>query len=190
MTASKLYVISGPSGVGKGTLVSLIVPRLPHCELAISATTRSPRPGETDGVSYYFLSEEQFDDLVSHEGFLEWATFNGHRYGTPRQKVLDRLAVGNDVLLEIDVQGAMQVKEAYPEAQLLFIAPPSFDELERRLRERGTESEEAIESRLQTASLELSQQMNYDAVFVNDDLSQTADALVSFMSGSEPTSRS
>ena len=181
MDRGKLYVVSGPSGVGKGTLVSQVLPRLPRCVLSISATTRAPRPGEVDGVSYHFKSDEEFDRLIADDGLLEWATFSGHRYGTPKQAVLDELENGHDVLLEIDVQGALAVRIAFPEAVLIFIAPPSVEELARRLRGRGTESEAAIENRLATAALELSHQMDYDAVFVNDDLARCADELVAFM---------
>ena len=169
MTPGKLFVISGPSGVGKGTLVERLRSRLPQCVLSVSATTRKPRPGEVDGVSYHFLSDEEFDRLISEDGLLEWAEFSGHRYG-------------HDVLLEIDVQGAMQVRTAAPDALLIFIAPPSRAELERRLRERGTESAEAIERRLAAAEVELSRQNAYDRVFVNDDLERTTDELVAFMS--------
>ncbi|MGN0035510.1 MAG: guanylate kinase, partial [Coriobacteriales bacterium] len=168
--AGGLFVISGPSGVGKGTLVARVLDRLDDVWLSVSATTRPPRQGETDGVSYRFVSDEQFDHLVADDGLLEWAWVHGQRYGTPRAAIDDRVAAGIRVILEIDPQGAFQVRERYPQAVLVFIVPPTFSDLEKRLRTRGTESDEQIARRLQTAQVELSEANEYDVVIRNDDL--------------------
>jgi len=185
--AGGLFVISGPSGVGKGTLVARVLDRLDDVWLSVSATTRPPRQGETDGVSYRFVSDEQFDHLVADDGLLEWAWVHGQRYGTPRAAIDDRVAAGIRVILEIDPQGAFQVRERYPQAVLVFIVPPTFSDLEKRLRTRGTESDEQIARRLQTAQVELSEANEYDVVIRNDDLEQaTADLVDVIESYSSP----
>ena len=168
-----LFVISGPSGAGKGTLVSRLMERLDDVWLSISATTRAPRTGEVDGVDYHFLTDAQFDELICSDGLLEWAEVHGRRYGTPRAAIDEKVARGQRVILEIDPQGAFQVRERYPEAFLIFIKPPSFSELETRLRGRGTETDEQIHARLETARLELSEANEYDVVIINDDLEET-----------------
>ena len=165
----RLIVVSGPSGVGKSTIVDRIVDELP-VRFSVSATTRSPRPGEVPGVDYHFVSPSVFDVMVESGEFLEWAEYNGHRYGTPRRPVLEALEQGTDILLEIEVQGARQVKAAYPEAVAIFIAPPSMESLEQRLRGRGDTSEEAVERRLAIARAELGAADEFDQVVVNDDL--------------------
>lgn len=167
---ARTFVVSGPSGVGKGTLVALLRERVASLGLTVSATTRDPRPGEVDGVAYYFLSDEEFDRRVAAGDFLEWAWVHGHRYGTLRQEVERVTGAGSSVVLEIDVQGGLMVRERVPEAVLVFVEPPSMDELERRLRGRGTESEADIERRLANAREEMAQAPLYDVRIVNDDL--------------------
>ncbi|MCC6109530.1 MAG: guanylate kinase, partial [Denitrobacterium sp.] len=139
-----LFVISGPSGAGKGTLVSRVLDRVPDAWVSVSATTRPPREGEVDGTSYFFMTDDQFDDLVARGGFLEWAHVHAHKYGTPLASVKEHIDAGDQVILEIDVQGAFQVREKLPEAHLVFIDVPSEKELLARLRGRGTESEDVI----------------------------------------------
>ena len=163
-------VLTGPSGVGKGTLVALLRERHPEIWLSVSATTRTPRSGEIDGVHYFFHSKEQFNKLVQSGGLLEWAEFAGNCYGTPRQPVSERVAKGIPVLLEIELEGARQVRNSLPEAIQIFLAPPCVEELEKRIRGRGTEVEEAIQRRLKRAQEELQAQTEFDAVIVNDDL--------------------
>lgn len=165
-----LYVISGPSGVGKGTLVSKLLDMRDDVVLSISATTRSPRPGEVDGKNYFFLTKEKFKDLIDADGFIEWAEYASNFYGTPLDFVEEQLAAGKNVILEIEVQGAFQVKEKLPDATLIFIEPPSMDELERRIIGRGTESEDVIESRMRTARVEMERKMEYDIAVMNDDV--------------------
>jgi len=167
---ARLALLTGPSGVGKGTLVARLLERHPQVWLSVSATTRSPRDGEQHGVQYFFHSRPSFDDLVAQGGLLEWAEFAGNCYGTPREPVMQRLDAGTPVLLEIELEGARQVRRSFPEAFQIFLAPPSFEELERRIRGRGTESEESIQKRLDRARAELAAQQEFDAVVVNDDL--------------------
>jgi len=166
----RLTVITGPSGVGKGTLVNRLLERHPKIWLSVSATTRAPRPGELDGVQYFFLERPSFEQLVTSGGLLEWAEFAGNLYGTPRQPVEAQLTAGRPVLLEIELEGARQVRQSFPGAFQLFVAPPSFAELERRIRGRGTDSEEAIQKRLARARVELEAAAEFDAVLVNADL--------------------
>lgn len=173
-----LFVVSGPSGAGKGTLLSQVIERIPDAWVSVSATTRSPRPGEIEGVHYFFLDTDHFKSLVEQDGFLEWAQVHDNYYGTLKQSVIDHMNAGDQVILEIDVQGALQVRKALPEAHLVFIEPPSLEELERRLRQRGTETEDVISSRIKTAEVELAQKMEYDVQVVNDDLERAVDELV------------
>lgn len=169
---SRLTVITGPSGVGKGTLVNQLLQRHPEIWLSVSATTRAPRGGEQDGISYSFISRERFEREVAEGGLLEWAEFAGNLYGTPRQPVDEHLAEGRSVLLEIELEGARQVRQSYPSGFHVFIKPPCFQELERRIRGRGTDSEAAIQRRLEQARVELDAETEFDAALVNDDLDQ------------------
>lgn len=181
MRKGNLFVLSGPSGAGKGTLVKRVLQRISDAWVSVSATTRQPRPGEVDGKDYFFLDQPRFDELVSQDGFLEWAHVHGNSYGTLRSRVQERMDEGAQVILEIDVQGAFQVKKAMPEAHLIFIEPPSLEELERRLRGRGTETEEVICKRMKTAEVELAQKMEYDVQVINDELERATDELVSYI---------
>ena len=183
MTApARLTVLAGPSGVGKDTVTAAVRARYPQVWLSVSATTRAPRPGEVDGVHYRFVTDDDFDAMVAHGDLLEWALVHGrHRYGTPRQAVLDHLAVGDAALLVIDMQGARQVRETMPEARFVFLAPPSWDELVRRLVGRGTEGPEERERRLATARVELAAEREFDHVIVNDDVHRATDELIGVM---------
>ena len=181
MRHGNLFVISGPSGAGKGTLVARLMKEVPDAFLSVSATTRAPREGEVDGVHYYFKTEEEFRKIAESDGFLEWANYATASYGTPYEPVAKSIEEGKQVILEIDVQGAFQVRERMPEAHLVFIEPPSFEELEKRLRGRGTESEEAIQKRLDAAKLELSRKEEYDIRLVNDDLETATRELIDYV---------
>lgn len=168
-----LLVVSGPAGVGKGTVNNALIERSSDIRMSVSATTRQARPGEIDGVHYFFKSEQEFQKMIDEGAFLEYMrVFDTHYYGTPKNFVIQELAEGRSVILEIDVQGAMRVKAAYPDAVLIFIAPPSMSELKSRLIHRGTESSEAIERRFQTAYQEMDYIDKYDYVVVNDILDQ------------------
>jgi guanylate kinase len=167
---AKVFVITGPSGVGKGTLIRGLLERVPELELSVSATTRPPRPGERDGVDYYFLSHEQFERRVAAGDFLEHATYSGNRYGTLRSEVERRLQAGRPVVLEIEVEGARQVRAAMPDAAAVFIAPPSRDALRARLIGRGTDTPEEVDQRMRTAERELEAQPEFAHVVVNDRL--------------------
>ena len=175
---SRVFVITGPSGVGKGTLIRTLRERLPELELSVSATTRKPRPGEEDGREYHFLTDEEFEQRVQHGDFVEHARYSGRRYGTLRSELEDRLRLGHPVVLEIEVQGARQVREAMPEAVQVFITPPSEEALRNRLVGRGTDSAEDVELRLQTAAQELAAQDEFDYKVVNDRLDEAVDELV------------
>lgn len=163
-----LLVISGPSGAGKGTICSAVLANHESMAYSVSATTRAPREGEVNGKSYFFLTKEDFSKKIAAGGFLEYADVFGNFYGTPKDYVLEQLAQGRDVVLEIDVQGALQVKKALPESVLIFILPPSLEELGRRLRGRGTDTEEVIVKRLGCAEQEMSQAEKYDYIVMND----------------------
>ena len=178
---NQLTVLSGPSGVGKGTIVQLLCQRHPQLWLSVSATTRQPRQGEEEGVHYFFHSASGFEQLVASGGLLEWARFAGNCYGTPRQPVEAQLAAGRPVLLEIELEGARQVRKTCPEAFQVFLKPPSLQELERRIRGRGSESEEAIQKRLARAELELSCEAEFDAVVENAELESAVSALERLM---------
>lgn len=171
---ARLFVVSGPSGVGKGTLVERVRELVPTLGLTVSATTRAPRAGEVDGVSYHFLSDEEFDRAAERGEFLEWAWVHGHRYGTPTSEVERVLATGRSVILEIDVQGGLNVRRLRPDAVLVFIEPPSAEELERRLRGRGTEDEDDLRRRLADAEEEMRRGESYDVRITNDSLEDAA----------------
>jgi len=177
----RLTVLSGPSGVGKGSVIAAVRRRHPQVWLSVSVTTRAPRPGEVDGVQYHFVRREEFDRLAAAGELLEHATYAGNSYGTPRRPVEERLASGVPALLEIELQGARQVRQAMPEAQLVFLAPPSFDELARRLTGRGTEDPERVRRRLDLARIEMAAEDEFDVVVVNDDLEEAADRLVALL---------
>jgi guanylate kinase len=174
---SKVFVITGPSGVGKGTLISRLLERVPDLELSISATTREPREGEENGRDYHFLSAEEFDGRIAAEDFIEFATYSGNRYGTLRSEVRNRLDEGHSVVLEIEVQGARQVRAAMRESVQVFIAPPDPASLRRRLESRGTDSLEAIDARLEVAEQELAAQDEFAHLVVNDELEHAAGEL-------------
>ena len=182
----RLFVVSGPSGVGKGTLVERLRERRPDLGLTVSATTRDPRPGEVPDVSYHFLSNEEFDRLVDEGAFVEWAQYGSNRYGTLRSEVQKNLEVGHSVVLEIDVRGGLNVKRLFPDdAVLVFIEPPSREELEHRLRHRGTEDEERIQVRLAQVAREYEAAKAYDAAIVNDDLERATAELVELVQAEE-----
>ncbi len=174
-------MLSGPSGVGKSTVVQHLRAQRPDVWLSVSATTRRPRPGETHGVNYFFVDHAEFADLVAHGELLEYAEFAGNFYGTPRGPVVERLAAGTPVLLEIELQGARQVRASMPEALLVFLAPPRWDELVRRLVGRGTEAAEVIARRLETARVELAAESEFDATVVNASVEEAVAALVDLM---------
>ncbi|MBP6187241.1 MAG: guanylate kinase [Rhodoluna sp.] len=178
----KLLVLAGPTAVGKGTVAKHIIEHNPQVVLSVSATTRAPRPGEVDGFSYFFLTDAEFDELIETDQMLEFAVVHGkHRYGTPRQPVEAALADGKAVLLEIDIQGARQVKQRMPQATSVFLAPPSWEELVRRLEGRGTEDQAEMARRLETARVELAAQGEFDQVIVNDEVAKCAAAVVRLM---------
>jgi guanylate kinase len=174
---ARVFVITGPSGVGKGTLIRGLMERLGELELSVSATTRAPRAGESDGIDYHFLTREEFDRRVAAEDFVEHADYAGRSYGTLRSELEDRVRAGTPVVLEIEVQGARQVRAAMPEAVQVFIAPPSLDALRTRLIGRGTDDAEEVERRLRVAEQELAAQPEFAHVVVNDRLEDALEAL-------------
>ena len=181
-TPARLTVLAGPTAVGKGTVSADLRVRYPQVWLSVSATTRAPRPGEVDGVHYHFVSPATFDAMIADDELLEWAVVHGrNRYGTPRGPVDERLAAGEPALLEIDLQGARQVRATMPEARFVFLAPPSWEELERRLVGRGTEDADERERRLATARVELAAESEFDHVIVNDDVHRATDRLIQVM---------
>lgn len=168
MTKGLLLVLSGPSGVGKGTLCARLRSLSPELVYSVSATTRKPREGEVDGVNYFFKTREQFEAMIEAGELLEWAEYVGNFYGTPKSFVQETIDQGKDIILEIDVQGAMQVKERFPEAIFIFVLPPSLEELQSRITNRGTETESSIRSRMAAAAEELKLMEHYDYAVVND----------------------
>lgn len=180
---SRLAVIAGPTAVGKGTVVRHLIEAHPEIRLSISATTRAPRPGEIDGVDYYFWSMARFDEAIANNEMLEHATVHGlNRYGTPRAAVESALAKGEKIVLEIDIQGAKQIKESMPEALTIFILPPSWEELVRRLSTRGTENPAEQAKRLETALVELAAAEEFDFSVINDDVDKCANKVLELMS--------
>lgn len=173
----RLYVISGSSGVGKGTVINGFLKKNPQFGLSISYTTRQIREGEQDGVNYFYISKEDFKKCVENNEFLEWAEFSGNCYGTKKEYVQECLAAGKDLILEIDTQGALQIKEKMPSAVLIFIEPPSYQDLETRLRNRNTESEEAIAKRLDFVKLEMKNAEKFDYRIVNDQIDRAVSEL-------------
>jgi guanylate kinase len=173
----RLIVLTGPSGVGKGTLMQVLLKRHPELYYSVSVTTRSPRPGEVNGQNYYFISRNKFEQLVAEGEFLEWAEFAGNYYGTPREAVLNQVRAGQLVVLEIELEGARQIRASFPSALSIFILPPSLNELEKRIRGRAQDSEEAIARRLCRAEAEIQAANEFDVQIVNDDLENALSAI-------------
>lgn len=179
----RLVVVTGPSGVGKGTLLKQLRQRHPGLSLSISATTRAPRPGEVDGQHYYFVDRDAFQSMIADGSLLEWAEYAGNYYGTPRQPVDTQIERGNQIVLEIELQGARQVAQSFPEALKIFILPPSPEELERRIRARGQDDEAAIARRLKRARVELEAASEFDVQIINDDLAKALSTLEATLFG-------
>lgn len=173
----QLIIISGPAGTGKGTVVKKLLERNGDMSLSISATTRGPRPCETDGVEYYFKRRQEFEKMISEDAFIEYAEYNGNLYGTPKKAVLDKLEQGISVILEIEVQGAANAAKAFPEAILVFLAPPSMEVLRARLTGRGTETADVIENRMKIAERELHRAEDYHYIVVNDTVEEAAERI-------------
>lgn len=184
MKQGRLIVISGPSGTGKGSIIRKVMEHWPAAEFSVSMTTREKRTGEEDGVHYYFATREVFEETIRENGFLEWADVFGNYYGTPKAPVEKRLNEGADIILDIDIQGGMNVRKAMPEAVLIFILPPSMKELRRRLEHRGTDAQEVIEKRLAKALTEIGVAREYDYAVVNDDLDVAAEEVLSIIRAS------
>lgn len=181
MSRGMLYVVSAPSGCGKGTILSEVFNRTDNVFYSVSATTRNPREGEKDGVNYFFLTKDRFTELVKTGGMLEYAEFCGNMYGTPRKAVEEKLDAGFDVILEIETKGAKQIKEKMPDATLIFILPPSVKELKRRLNKRGTETDDVIEKRVNEAKGEIMQSYDYDYVMMNGELEAAINDFIAIM---------
>ncbi len=186
MNKGLLIVVSGPSGCGKGTILAEVL-KNDNFYYSVSATTRQPRPGEVDGVNYHFLTKEKFEELISSGGMLEHACYCGNYYGTPKEQVNRKLEEGKDVILEIEVQGAMKIRETCPDAVFVFIMPPSVKELRRRLNKRGTETEEVIEKRVAQAVSEIKLADKYDYIMVNGELEKAIDDLISIINAEKMT---
>jgi len=177
----RLYIISAPSGAGKGTVISRLLELMPSLVFSVSATTRAPRPGEIDGVSYSFVTRELFMKMIADEEFLEYAEYVGEFYGTPKKPVYTSMENGKDILLDIEVKGARQVREKVRDAVSVFIVPPDMKELERRLRGRGTDTEEKLIARLERARLEMEEKSLYDHIVVNDDVTRAAEEIITII---------
>lgn len=179
---TQLTVLAGPTAVGKGSVSEYIREHYPHVKFSVSATTRDPRPGEEEGVHYYFVSDEEFDSMVKNRQMLEWAlVHNSYRYGTMRNQIERALEKGAHILVEVDLQGARQIRNSMPEANLIFLAPPSWDELVSRLTGRGTESEEEQAQRLETAKIELEAEPEFDHTVINDTVERAAEEIIELM---------
>lgn len=176
-----LIVLSGPSGVGKNTLMNRVIPRIPNLQYSVSATTRPPRPGEVDGVDYFFVSEEEFDQMIAEDEFLEWAEFVGNRYGTPKSFVQEQIQQGRTVIMDVDIQGALQIKQKLDDAVLVFLLPPTWEELRNRLNKRGKDPMETIAKRLERSFEELKYIVDYDYFIVNDHLDKAAERLMTII---------
>ena len=187
MNKGKLYVVSAPSGCGKGTILSEVLKNNTNLFYSVSATTRSPREGEIDGINYYFLSLEEFEQEIDNGGMLEYAQFCGNFYGTPKKKVVEKLEQGIDVILEIETVGAMKIKKAMKDAILIFILPPSVSELRRRLNKRGTEEQSVIDKRVNEAEEEIKKACNYDYVMMNDELEKAIEDFEAILRASKLT---
>ena len=181
MEQGKLFVISAPSGVGKTTLCRRLLERISGISFSVSYTTRNPRQGEFDGIDYHFVTQDRFEEMVSADAFLEWARVYGNFYGTSKSEVLSRLGLGEDVLLDIDVQGARQVRRLFPEAILIFLLPPSWSVLEARLKGRGSEDSSRLKLRMANAKSEMEAVHEYDFAVINDDLSRATEDLKSIV---------
>ena len=181
MNKGVVFIISGPSGSGKDTLMVELFKKRPEIKFSISSITRGMREGEVEGVKYNFISKEQFEQMIKEDKLLEYNSYVGNYYGTPKKPVMDEIEKGNDILIEVDVNGAAQIKEKMPEAVSMFIMPPSFEELERRLSGRGTESEELIRKRMQSSLSEIKRASEYDYIIVNDDIATAVDDIISVM---------
>lgn len=182
MEKGKIIVISGPSGVGKGTVIKALMKNHPHIQYSISATTRKIRSGEIDGVSYHFITQEKFEEMLAKDAFLEHAAYATNYYGTPAEPIYNWLDNGDDVIVEVEVKGAFQIKRRRPDAILIFITAPSFEELERRLKGRGDTTEDMIKLRLETAKFEYTQAVNYDYLVVNDDVERVTNEIMMILS--------
>ena len=189
MRRGNLYVITGPSGAGKGTVLKKLFERRPDLKYSVSATTRDPRPGEKDGVDYYFISNEEFERKIRDGEMLEYVGYVGHYYGTPKQAVEDNLNQGHDVVLEIEVTGGKNVKHMAPDAILIFITPPSLQVLRQRLEGRGTEPQDVIDSRMEVAAKEVREYVHYDYVVVNDTVDQCAQDILVIMDATGHTTK-
>lgn len=176
-----LIVLSGPSGAGKNTLMNRVIPRIPNLQYSVSATTRQPRPGEVDGVDYFFVTEEEFDQMIANDEFLEWAEFVDNRYGTPKSFVEKQISEGNTVIMDVDIQGALQIKEKLDDAVLVFLLPPTREELEERLNRRGKDPAEAIVKRLERSYEELKYIVDYDYFIINNQLETAAERLITII---------
>ncbi|TZE83419.1 guanylate kinase [Calorimonas adulescens] len=181
MNKGILIVISGPSGAGKGTICKEVLKRDPSLCLSVSATTRKPRSGEKEGVNYYFLDKAEFEEMIKNDQFLEWAEVYGNYYGTPKSYVEEKLKEGREVILEIDIQGAMKAREKFPDGVFIFIVPPSMDELEKRIKGRATETDEEIKLRFSKAFSELKYITKYDYIVVNDAVSEAAQKVLAII---------
>lgn len=181
MSKGHIYVISGPSGVGKGTVVKELVNADEKIEVSVSATTRLPREGEVDKVNYFFMNKEQFEKIAANDGFMEYATYCDNMYGTPKEAVYERINLGYDVILEIDIQGGLQILSKFPDAKGVFILPPSFQELEDRLRGRNSETDDVIAKRLAAAREEIRKSADYDYFVVNDTVEHAVQSILNII---------